>query len=249
MFENFYLRQIIIVLLMYFGVTNNCKAQNSSFELWPETDIWYRFNPSWRLSSFIPITKNNESQGRDINVYVNVDYSWGRGNGFFITRLADQEATQILKAWMIRAGVMEGWNLGSSSSDYSEDMILAELHHRTPVKGRILLSHRFRTETRWLGEDDEFSYRFRYRFMTEKEFRTVKNSIVPYVNAEAYWDSRYSKVSRFRAIGGVTTTLGSKYALETNLTYQYDETYSTQNLYAVNLIFHVYLEKNKKKEQ
>ncbi|HSN48519.1 MAG TPA: DUF2490 domain-containing protein, partial [Flavobacterium sp.] len=119
-------------------------------------------------------------------------------------------------------------------------------HKRVPLNGHILLSHRFRTDTRWLGDDNDFSYRFRYRLMFEKEYKTGKSSIVPYVNLEPYWDSRYSKVVKTRMIGGATLSRGSSFALEGNLTYQYDETYTTENLYALNIILHFFFEKSKK---
>jgi hypothetical protein len=230
-------------IFLCFGTITICNGQNSSFELWPEVDIWYRLNTAWRLSSFIPMTKYNENDSRDLNVYLHVDYAWGNTKYAIFRRLMDQEREQMLKDWMVRGGLMKGWSIGKYAGDYTEEMIFAEVHKRIPLKGNILLSHRFRTDTRWLGEDNNFSYRFRYRVMVEKEFKTAKNSLVPYVNIEPYWDSRYSKIVKTRAITGMTAMLSPKYAIEGNLTYQYDETYSTQNLYAINVIFHIFLER------
>ncbi len=238
-------RLVCLVLFINLVATPSCVAQNSSLEFWPETDIWYRLNPSWRLSTFVPITKYNESYSRDLNIYIHVDYGWGHTEQPIFRRLVDQERGQIMKVWMVRGGVMKGWSIGENAEDYSEDMVFAELHKRVPVNGNILLSHRFRTDTRWLGDDNNFSYRFRYRLMIEKEFKTGKSSIVPYVNVEPYWDSRYSKVVKTRVIGGTTFSSGSRFAIEGNLTYQYDETYTTENLYAVNIIMHFFFEKSK----
>lgn len=232
-------------IFLCFVTITICNGQNSSFELWPETDIWYRLNPSWRLSSFIPITKYNENDSRDLNVYLQVDYAWGNTKYAIFRRLMDQEREQLLKDWMVRGGLMKGWSIGKYAGDYTEEMVFAEVHKRIPLKGNILLSHRFRTDTRWLGEDNDFSYRFRYRLMLEKEYKFGKSSIVPYVNIEPYWDSRYSKVVKNRVIGGATLSRGSRFAFEGNLTYQYDETYSTENLYALNVILHFFFEKSK----
>jgi hypothetical protein len=235
--------KFILEILFCVCTINICFAQNSSFEFWPETDVWYRLNPSWRLSTFIPITKYNESINRDINIYLHVDYSWGHTPKPIFRRLVDQEKEQIMKVWMVRGGFMEGWNLPNNSNNYSEDMLFAEFYRRIPLKGDVLLSHRLRMDTRWLGEDNDFSYRFRYRLMVEKEFKSGNYSIVPYVNIEPYWDSRYSKVVKTRAILGGTTSWGHRIAIEGNLTYQYDETYNTENLYAYNMILHIFLEK------
>jgi hypothetical protein len=78
--------------------------------------------------------------------------------------------------------------------------------------------------------------------MLEKEFNAGRSSIVPFVNAEPFWDSRYLTFSRLRAIGGAVYSRGSHFSFESNLTYQYDENYSTANLYAFNLILHMYFE-------
>jgi hypothetical protein len=59
---------------------------------------------------------------------------------------------------------------------------------------------------------------------------------------EPFWDSRYSEVTRTRIIGGTTLSLNQRFAYELNLTYQYDKTYDTTNLYALNVILHVFFE-------
>ena len=148
----------------------------------------------------------------------------------------------MLKAWLARGGFMEGWSLGENANNYSEDMLYAEIHRRIPIKGGYLLAHRIRTDFRWVGEDPTYSYRIRYRIMMEREFTSGKNSIVPYLNSEPYWDSRYSAFSRVRLIGGTTLSRGPRFAFEGNVTYQYDTHYDTKNLYALNLILHVFFE-------
>jgi hypothetical protein len=222
--------------------TGSSMAQNSTYEFWPEADIWCRLSPAWRLSAFIPITKYYESKYRDINLILQADYAWGHTKYAFYTKMVDQNKMQKVKSWLVRGGYMGGWSLGENKGSYSEDMFFAELHKRTPLLGNYLLSMRLRTDFRWVGEDPVFSYRIRYRIMLEKEFAFEKSSYVPYINVEPFWDSRYLKVSRVRVIGGATFSWGWRFALEANLTYQYDETYTATNLFAVNLIAHFFFE-------
>jgi hypothetical protein len=108
------------------------------------------------------------------------------------------------------------------------------------VKGGILVSNRIRTDLRFLGEAEDFSWRFRYRLMAEKEVTALGTSLVPYASAEAYYDSRVSAINRIRAIGGVTVSLIRQVAVETNLTYQFDPRSSALDLAALNTILHVY---------
>jgi len=224
-------------------------AQNTSLEFWPETDIWYRLSPSWRLSAFVPITKYHESKNRDMNIYLQADYAWGRNRFIYYMRLYDDNRAQLLKAWMVRPGYMAGQSLSDQGESYAEQMLFAELHQRTPLKSGFLISHRLRSDFRWLGEDAEFSYRIRYRFMIERELTSGKTSFVPYVNIEPFYDSRYDYFNRLRIVGGATVGWKSWFALEGNLTYQYDEEYATSNVYALNLILHLFFEKRRSKTQ
>ena len=218
-------------------------AQSSSLEFWPEADLWYTLTPSWRLSMFVPVTKYYESKDRDLNIFLQADYKWGKTKHIFYRRLVDENREMKVKTWMARGGFMKGWSLGESAGNYTEDMIFGEIHRRQPLKGNVMISHRFRTDLRWLGEEKVFSYRFRYRFMVEKEYNEGKSSIVPYANVELFWDSRYSTINRVRAIGGGTISWGPRFAYEGNITYQYDAYYDTPNLYALNIILHIFFEK------
>ncbi len=219
-------------------------AQNTSVEFWPETDIWYKINSAWRLSAFIPITKYNESKYRDLNIFLQADYKWGTTRHSIYMRLRDESEMEKIKAWMVRGGFMEGWSLGENAGAYTEDMLFGEIHKRMPLKGHFLISHRIRVDTRWVGEDAKFSYRFRYRVMLEKEYSSGNSSLVPYVNIEPFWDSRYNTFSRIRMIGGTTLNWGPRFAYEANITYQYDEHYDTQTFGPLTLSCMCFLQKN-----
>jgi hypothetical protein len=243
------LRQICLLIFVLLGATHTANAQNTSLEFWPETDIWYRLSPSSRFSAFIPIAKYHESKYRDLNIYLQADYVWGKTKHLLKRRMMDENRIQVMKAWLIRGGFMEGWSLGENAGSYTEDMLFAELHRRIPLKGGFLLSHRIRTDLRWVGEEPDFSYRFRYRVMLEKDFKAGRSSIVPYLNAEPYWDSRYLAFSRIRVIGGATASWGPRFGFEGNITYQYDSHYDAPNLYALNLILHVFFETKRAKTE
>ena len=236
------LKLVSILLFLSIGISNFCFSQNSTSEFWPEVDIWYRLDQNWRFSSFSSITKYNESKYRDMNISLNIDYSWGKTKNIIYRRLLDQERQQIMKALMVRGAYAKGWSIGNNKGNYKEDMIFGEIHHRIPLKGDILLSHRLRMDTRWMGDENDFSYRFRYRLMLEKEYKFEKYSFVPFLNFEPYWDSRYNKIIKYRFIGGVTTNLNEKFALEGNVNYQNNKNYDTENVYVLNVILHIFIQ-------
>lgn len=249
MYRPYKFRQLLLQLIISLSVSGSCVAQNSTLEFWPEVDVWYRLNPSWRLTAFIPVTKYYESKNRDLNIYLQADYVWGNTKHLLHVRLIDGNKAQEIKGWMVRGGYMKGWSLGENAGEYMEDMLFAEIHRRTPLKGKMLFSSRIRTDFRWLGQESNFSYRFRYRLMLEKEYTARRSSIVPYINAEPFWDSRYSTFSRIRVIGGATIAWGSRFAYEGNITYQYDEYYNKPNLYALNIILHMFFESRHSKKR
>ena len=75
-----------------------------------------------------------------------------------------------------------------------------------------------------------------------EDLQAGRSSIVPFVNIEPYYDSRYAIVNRVRVIGGVSTSWSPRFALEGNITYQYDSKSSVTNLYALNVILHLFFE-------
>jgi hypothetical protein len=231
-----------LVLLVCLGAAAAAGQDETSKELWPEIDLWLRLTPAWRLSMYLPISKNIETNYREGSVVLQVDYALGKPKLPLKRRMLDETLAREMKRFLLRGAYLGGKSLDDQGEAYSEHTAYFEVHVRTPLKGRFLLSHRLRTDLRWLGDEHEFSTRLRYRLMLEKEFEVGRTSIVPYVNVEPYYDSRYAIVNRLRLIGGATVSLSSLFALEGNITYQHDSKSSVTNLYALNIILHVSFE-------
>ena len=221
-------------------VATSARAQNSALEFWPEMDIWLRLSPASRLSMYVPISKNVETDYREGSLVAQGDYA--RGKTKYHRRLLDESRAQVMRAFLVRGGYLVGRSLADDGASYRERTTYAEFHGRIPLKGHMLLSQRLRADFRWLGDDAEPSQRLRYRLMLEKEYATGSTSVVPYVNAEPYYDSRYSTVNRLRLIGGATVSWTPRTALEGNWTYQYDSRSSVTYTNALNVILHVFFE-------
>ena len=218
-------------------------ADEPSLEFWPEVDVWWRLSPAWRLSLFVPVSKNIETDYREGNLIPQVDYAWGKSHRQHRGRLMDENRAETMKAFMARGGYLGGQSLGDQGEQYTEHTVFGEFHVRTPLRGNVLLSSRLRTDLRWLGDDDPaFSTRWRYRLMAEKEVDLGRVSWVPYANAECYYDSRYDTVNRVRVIGGTSVAWSPRFAIEGNWTYQHDTRSSVTSLNALNVILHVYFE-------
>jgi hypothetical protein len=239
-------RAIGLALLAGPAAVGVAVADERQQEFWPEIDVWWRLSPAWRVSLFVPISRNIETAYREGNFIPQVDYAFGRTRRVQATRLLDEDRARDLKPMLIRGGYLGGKSLDDQGAAYTERTIFAEVHARTPIKGGVLVSHRLRTDLRWLGSDDvEFSNRWRYRLMVEKEIAKGRTSIVPYVNVEPYYDSRYDTVNRVRVIPGASVLWSPRCAIEGNVTYQHDTRSSVTNLLALNVILHVYFERRR----
>jgi hypothetical protein len=238
------IRFSLVLWLMAAGVAF---ADDPAKEFWPEVDAWWRASPDWRFSLFVPIAENLETHYREGNVILQADYAWGKTDRVRQRRMLDESRASNIKTGLVRWGYLGGKSLDDQGEAYTERSLLAELHVRTPLKGGFLLSQRLRTDLRWLGEQaPEFSTRWRYRLMVEKELTAGRASIVPYVNVEPYYDSRYDTVNRIRLIPGATVAWSRHAALEGNVTYQYDSRSSTTHLLALNVIVHVFIDTSRK---
>jgi hypothetical protein len=236
------MRPVLLALSVWLMAAGTAVADDPSKEFWPEIDIWWRVSPAWRLSLFVPISENLETHYREGNLILQGDVAWGTSDRLRKVRLLDEGRQQTMKTFLFRGGYLGGKSLDDDGQAYSEHTILAELHVRTPLKGGVLLSSRLRADLRWLGDIPEFSTRWRFRAMVEKEVPAGRTSIVPYVNVEPYYDSRYETVNRVRLITGASVSSSPRLAVEGNMTYQYDSRSSTTHLLALNVILHVFFE-------
>lgn len=217
-------------------------GQETAKEIWPEIDLWYRLSPSWRFSMYVPLSKNIETKYREGSIVLQADYAWGKTRVLQNRRLLDENRSQQMKVCLSRGGYLAAKSLDDQGETYQEKMMFFEEHFRTPFKAHLLVSHRIRSDFRWLGDANDFSYRVRYRLMVEREWQVKKVSLVPYVNIEPYYDSRYETINRIRYIGGTSVSWTPQIAIEGNFTYQHDTRSSVTDLYALNIILHVYFE-------
>ncbi|MBK9105151.1 MAG: DUF2490 domain-containing protein [Saprospiraceae bacterium] len=238
-------RLIGLCFAIWFCAPGLAHGQMTTKEFWPEVDIWYRLSPSWRLSMYVPLSKNIETKYREGSIVLQADYAWGKSRVLQNRRLLDENRSQQMKVCLTRGGYLAAKSIDDNGEAYQENMIFFEEHFRTPFKAHLLVSHRIRSDLRWVGEENEFSYRIRYRLLVEREWQCKRVSLVPFVNIEPYYDSRYETINRVRYIGGTSIAWTPRIAVEGNLTYQHDTRSSVTDLFALNIILHVFFETKK----
>ncbi len=234
-------RTVFAAVVVWLMTAGAAVAEPPANEFWPEVDTWLRLSSEWRLSLFVPISENLDTHYREGNLIAQADYEFGKPR--LRRRLMDEDRARSMGLFLARGGYFGGKSLGDQGDEYTEYTAFGELHQRIPVKGGLMLSHRLRSELRWLGKDThDFSTRLRYRLMLEREFGAGHISFVPYVNVEPYYDSRYDTVNRVRVVAGSSISWWSHAAVELSATYQHDTKASTKDVLALGVILHVFFD-------
>jgi hypothetical protein len=114
-------------------------------------------------------------------------------------------------------GIHEGLRLRDG---YSETRIVAELTGRYPFAIGFWVVTRGRIDMRTLS--GERSDRYRIRLGVEKEYTVLGRAVVPYVNAEFLYDTRFDAWNRQIYQVGVEITLNESFRIEPSYAFQID---------------------------
>ena len=127
----------------------------------------------------------------------------------------------------------------SGSRETSENRGILSIYWKIPLPEEIWLEARARADLRWIGGD--YSTRYRGRLEATREFTVFDHSVVPYLNAEAFYDSRYSGWSRALYQAGTEVTVNKRFRFEVNVSRQVDFLPEHSALNAVSLVLKWYL--------
>jgi hypothetical protein len=174
-------------LVLAFLATTVRAGTNSEF--WPELDTWIRLNDATRLLLITNGTRDRDSGDRvnaEGQAYVDYRYSdrisYRAGYVYSDTPpTTPGQGHSVERRWVLDFSY--NWKLGESSK----------------------LTNRVRTDLRDIEGDS--SYRIRDRLKLEHDMKLGRQTVTPYGNLEAFYDSRYDTVSRYRLEIGATTPL------------------------------------------
>jgi Protein of unknown function (DUF2490) len=209
------------------------RAQNQSFQAWPEVDAYFQLNSNVRVSLFDAATRENR-QGTSAEIGPNIDF-------FFkplvkLKRITvfelDQSKNRLL---MFRAG----YRYMPSSDWPPEHRGLLEATGNYPLVRGVLLSDRNRLDLRSI--DGELSWRYRNRISAERTVSLHSYHFIPYLRAEAYYDSNFHKWSRTAGSVGCVFPFRKRYELEPYYEHQNDTaTAPNRQVNALGFVFSMY---------
>jgi hypothetical protein len=208
------------------------------WEAWPEAQAFIGLNGRTRLFLNAAYAKGKESDQTTLDTAAYVDLSlvpigprrrralrtedWQR-NRYFWARVGYDRVSKITDA--------EGRSV-------AEDRGILSLWGKVPLPGSVWLENRARADLRWIGA--EYSTRYRWRMEATREFVVAGHAIVPYLNVEWFYDTRYDGWARTLYQAGFEFTVSRHYRFELNLGQQTDALPETSRLNAFSVVLKGY---------
>ena len=225
------LRSFVVAFLLLTFPTGLSAQDEARNEFWPELNVFYRLDASYRLFFFVApaFSDNNFTEGQ-VGAHIEMGL-------FPILRTSWKETYDVDRFRFVRfrAGIQRATNQPLSENPSKEWRGVAELTPRWSLPFDILSAFRNRLELRWL--DDDYSTRYRGRLTLERDTEIFwEYTIVPYASVEMFYDWRFDVWNRVRYQLGFTFPIIRLLALETYYLHQNDWRSQPARLNAFGLV-------------
>ena len=212
-----------------------------SEEFWPEVSLFYGLSPRTRVYLDAAYAKGKESDGTSLDTALYLDISlkpvtrkelltedWQR-NRYFWARIGYDRIFEAI-------GEVDPDDL--KEQDVAEDRGIISLYGKAPLPGEVWVEVRARADLRWIGDD--YSNRYRLRVEGTREFTVLERTVVPYLNYEWFYDTRYEAWTRTLWTAGAEVTFNKHFRYELYLSGQKDREPSEATLAAFGLVLKFY---------
>lgn len=174
-------------LFLFCTVVAWLSVHAQSGEVLPELDVHYRVQQHLRLWLQVKGTREGGAPsqaeiGPSLDFYLK---PWVKLNGAAAFDVDESKSRPLV--------LSIGYRYLGSSSTASENRLEAVATGNVPLKGELLLSDRNRFDFDWQVE--QYSWRYRNRVSFARAIRIRGYHPRPYVSAEFFYDSKYSKWS------------------------------------------------------
>ena len=176
----------------------------TSYELWPEVDTWVRLSDPAQLLFIVSGDRDADSG----------DKTDGKYGAYLDYRLNEHIS--------LRGGYDFQRNLAEApgEKDTVENRLVFDFNYRWRIGEHGQLADRVRLDLRDM--EGETSYRIRNRIKYVQEVKLTHTTFSPYASIEAYYDSRFDTVSRFRTEAGATVPFARWFEGDFYLGWQHD---------------------------
>jgi len=201
-----------------------------STEFWPELSYFQQLSPGTRLYFDASYAEGKDSSTKSLDVSGFLDISLLP----IVRKELRTDDWQRKRYLWARVGYTRVEKSDAGTRSNPEDRGSIALYAKAPLPADVWLEARLRTDLRWIGGD--YSKRYRARIEANREFTVATHAVVPYVNLEWFYDTRYDGWSRTLLQGGVEVTLNEHFRYEVYLGRQNDQLPRDDDLNALGLV-------------
>jgi len=219
----------LLALLFGSALSGPAPAADGS-ELWPEVSAFVELTPQTRVYLDASHARREESNDRSLDVSGFLDVSI---KPLLREELRTQDWQRSRFLWA-RVGYTRVFESSDGSTSVAEDRVVAALHAKAELPAEVGLEGRVRVDLRWI--DGDLSSRERFRLEANREFTVLEHSVVFYMQAEAFYDTRYHGWSRMLYQPGVEITLDPRFRVELYVARQTDRLPKQLSLVAYGIV-------------
>jgi hypothetical protein len=208
------------------------------WESWPEAQLFVGLNPRTRvfLNAAYARGKESDQASLDTAAYLDISFLPVGPRRRRSLRTEDWQRGRYLWARVGYDRVFKATEAEGASA--AEDRGILSLWGKFPLPGDVWVEGRARADLRWIG--GEYSTRYRWRLEATREFVVLDHAVVPYLNVEWFYDTRYDGWARTLYQAGAEVTVNKHFRFELNLSQQTDTLPETSRLNAFAVVVKAY---------
>jgi len=197
-------------------------------EIWPEVSAFVPLNARSRLFFDAAYAQGEESDVQSLDLAAYYDISLKP----ILREELQREDWQRSRYLWARIGYDRiSKTTGDNSAEVAEDRGIVSLYAKAPLPADVWVEARVRADLRWISGD--YSTRYRFRVEVTREFTVFAHTVVPYVNAEWFYDTRYNGWARTLYQVGPEVTVSNHFRFEVYFARQIDHLPEKQYLNAL----------------
>jgi hypothetical protein len=225
------LRRVTTLCCVHAALVGPAYAADGS-EVWPELSAYISLAPDKRLyldTAYAHDTRS-KSTARSLDVSAFLDLSI---KPILREELHTEDWQRARYLWA-RVGYTRVLRGSEGPVEVAEDRAVVSMYAKAPVPAEVWLEARARADLRWMQGD--YSTRYRFKLEASREFSVHEHAVVPYFNAEAFFDTRYNGLSRALYQVGTEITVSQHFRYEAYLAWQSDRQPARQSISALGLV-------------
>jgi len=222
-------RRLTAALLAAASLCGSARAADSE-EFWPELSVYYGLNPRARVYGDAAVAKGLESDEHSLDLSLCLDVSL---KPILRKDLLAQDWQRSRYLWA-RVGYTWLSKVSQGTVTRAENRGVVALYGKAPLPAEIWLEGRARVDLRWIGED--YATRYRARLEATREFSVHDHAVVPYLNYEWFYDTRYDGWARTLWMADAEVTMSEQFRYEVYLAGQKDRLPDEESLGALGVV-------------